>query len=90
MSDCVKATACTSSAHSEVCKHKENYLKVCEAASNINITLNEHYENDARTRHIPVTNVDCIGYIEVHCKHYLSASNVLSTSRLLEGLDLTV
>ena len=90
MPDCVKMTECTSCAHSEVCKHKEKYLKVCEAAFNINIALNEHYENDARTRYIPVANVDCIGYIEVHCKHYLSASNILSTSRLLEGLDLTV
>ena len=70
MSDCVKETAstCISCAYSEVCKHKENYL-------------NEHYENDARTRYIPVVNVDCIGHIEVHCKYYLSASNVLSTSR---------
>ena len=64
---------------------REKYLKVCEAACNINITLNEHYEDGARTRYIPVDNVDCIGYIEVHCKHYLSASKILSTSRSSYG-----
>ena len=67
-------TACTSCAHKDVCKYKEGYLKVCDAASNINVTLKDHYEDGARTRYIPIDNVDCIGYIEVHCKHYLSAS----------------
>ena len=37
-------TACTSCAHKDVCKYKEDYLKVCEAASNINVTLKDHYE----------------------------------------------
>ena len=78
MSDCVKVTECTSCAHSEVCKHKERYLKVCEAATNINITLNEHYEDGARTRYIPVDNVDCVGYVEVHCKYYLRSSGIRS------------
>ena len=35
-------TACTSCAHKDVCRHKESYLKVCDAASNINITLEVH------------------------------------------------
>ena len=39
MSDCVKVTECTGCIHREVCKHKESYLKVCDAASNINVTL---------------------------------------------------
>lgn len=56
MSDCVKVTECASCAHKDVCKYKEGYLKVCEAASNINVTLD---------------NFDCIKGIEVHCKYYL-------------------
>ena len=64
-------TACTSCAHKDVCKYKEDYLKVCDATTNINIALNEHYENGARTRYIPIANVDCIGYVEVHCKYYM-------------------
>ena len=80
MADCAKVTECTDCAHREVCLHKEKYLKVCEAACNINITLNEHYEDGARTRYIPVDNVDCIGYIEVHRKHYLSASDIIRSN----------
>ena len=71
MSDCVKVTECTSCVHKDVCKYKEGYLKACEAASNINVTLNEHYEDCIRARHTPITNFDCIGYVEVHCKYYL-------------------
>ena len=72
--------ACTSCAHKEVCKHKEGYLKVCDAASNINITLQEHYENGIRTRIIPVSNFDCATYIEVHCKYYLRASDAIRSN----------
>ena len=69
MSDCVKVTECTSCAHKDVCKYKEGYLKVCDAACNINITLNEHF-----------TNCDCVQYIEVHCKHYERASDIIRSN----------
>ena len=72
MSDCVKVTACTSCAHKDVCKYKEGYLKVCEAASNINVTLTDHCEDGVRARIIPVANFNYVEYIEVHCKHYES------------------
>ena len=52
-------------------KDSDCYLKVCEAASNINVTLKDHYEDGVRARIIPVANFDCVEYIEVHCKHYL-------------------
>lgn len=76
MYEAVKETACTSCGHREVCKHKEGYLKVCEAASNINVTLKEHYEDSVRARIVPVANFDCVEYIEVHCKHYERASAI--------------
>lgn len=69
-------TACTSCAHKDVCKYKEGYLKVCDAASNINVTLKDHYEDGVRARIIPVTNFDCVEYIEVRCKHYERASEL--------------
>ena len=69
MSDCVKETECTSCVHREVCKHKEGYLKVCEAASNINVTLKDHFAN-----------FDCVEYIEVHCKHYERASDIIRSN----------
>lgn len=84
MSEAVKETACTSCRHREVCKHKENYLKVCEAASNINVALKEHYEDGVRTRYIPVADYfDCITDIEVHCKYYVSVSGISLTRTLM-------
>lgn len=80
MSEAVKETECTSCAHKEVCRHKEGYLKVCEAASNINVTLKEHYEDGVRARIIPVANFDCIKDIEVYCKYYLRASDIIRSN----------
>lgn len=80
MSDCVKETECTSCAHKDVCRHKESYLKVCDAASNINVTLKEHYEDGVRARIIPVANFDCIKDIEVYCKYYLRASDIIRSN----------
>lgn len=80
MSEAVKETACTSCAHKDVCKYKEGYLKVCEAASNINATLKDHYEDGVRARIIPVANFDCVEYIEVHCKHYERASDIIRSN----------
>ena len=73
-------TACTSCAHKDVCKYKEGYLKVCEAASNINVTLNDHYVDGARARIIPAANFDCVECIEVHCKHYERASDIIRSN----------
>ena len=47
--------ACTSCMHKKVCKYKENYLKVCDEASNINV---------------PLDNLDRVKGIEVRCKYY--------------------
>lgn len=73
-------TACTSCAHKDVCKYKEGYLKVCDAASNINVTLKDHCEDGVRARIIPVANFDCVEYIEVRCKHYERASDIVRSN----------
>ena len=73
-------TACTGCAHKDVCKYKEGYLKVCDAASNINVTLKDHYEDGVRARIIPVANFDCVEYIEVNCKYYLRASDTIRSN----------
>lgn len=65
MSEAVKETECTSCAHKDVCKHKEGYLKVCAAASNINVTLK---------------NFDCIKDIEVYCKYYLRTTDIIRSN----------
>ena len=84
MSEAVRETACTSCKHREVCKYKENYLKVCEAASNINVTLKEHYEDGVRARIIPVANFDCIKDIEISCKFYVPKEPITCTSAATE------
>ena len=66
----------------QVCKHKESYLKVCDATSNINVTLKDHCEDGVRAGIIPVANFDCIGYVEVHCKYYLVASGIRSNTNV--------
>ena len=73
-------TACTSCAHKDVCKYKEGYLKVCDAASNINVTLKDYCEDGVRARIIPVANFDCVEYIEVRCKHYERASDIIRSN----------
>ena len=73
-------TACTSCAHKDVCKYKEGYLKVCDAASNTNVTLKDHCEDGVRARIIPVANFDCVEYIEVRCKHYERASDIIRSN----------
>lgn len=73
MSEAVRETFCTSCTHREVCKHKENYLKVCEAA--FNTKINEPCENGFRS--VPITNFECVTRIEVHCKYYLERCIVL-------------
>ena len=73
-------SACTSCAHKDVCKYKEGYLKVCDAACNINVTLKDHYEDGVRARIIPVANFDCVEYIEVRCKHYERDSDIIRSN----------
>lgn len=68
MSDCVKETACTSCRHREVCKHKENYLKVCEAV--FGTKVNEPCEDGKKIRIIPITNFEFLGDVFIYCKFY--------------------
>lgn len=69
MSDCVKVTSCTSCMHCEVCKYKENYLKVCEAV--FNTKVNEPCEDGKQFRTIPITNFEFLGDVLVSCKFYI-------------------
>ena len=66
MSDCVKETLCTRCEHRNVCKYKEDYLKVVESIYNANVC----FENeDGKHCMKKVTNYDFIGEIKVPCKY---------------------
>lgn len=66
MSEAVRETSCTSCMHREVCKHKENYLKVCEAV--FDTKVNELCEDGKKVRIIPITNFEFLGDVLVSCK----------------------
>ena len=66
MSECVKETKCTNCFHRAVCKHKLDFLRICEAVNKAKvhvITENGHGK-------WPISSYDCFGGIEVKCKYY--------------------
>ena len=68
MIDAIKEVSCTQCLHQEVCKHKQDFLDICNAvASSI---VNRPFENGKGVKTIPVTNFDCLGYIKIECRYY--------------------
>ena len=62
----VKETKCTSCLHRVVCKHKSDFLRICEAVDRTKIyekTENGHHEH-------PISSYDCFGGVDVKCKYY--------------------
>lgn len=65
MAEAVRETFCTTCTHRDVCKYKENYLKVCEVV--FNTQVNEFSEDGHGITSIPLSNFECIGSIFVTC-----------------------
>ena len=61
---------CTKCAHRFVCLHKEDYEKVFDAITNINIV----YGKDEGVRMTPIRNYDWITIQAPICKHYYYAA----------------
>ena len=59
MSECVKETKCTSCLHRVVCKHKSDFLRICEAVNKAKI----HGEWS-------ISDCECFGGVDVKCKYY--------------------
>lgn len=66
MSECVKETKCTSCLHRAVCKHKSDFLKICEAVNKAKI----HKATDNGHGEWPISNCECFGGVDVKCKYY--------------------
>ena len=66
MSECVKETKCTTCLHRTVCKHKSDFLKICEAVSKAKI----HKITDNGHGEWPISNCECFGGVDVKCKYY--------------------
>lgn len=66
MSECVKETKCTKCLHREVCMHKLDFLKICEAVDRIRI-----YETTEHgPREYPISSYECFVGVDVKCKYY--------------------
>ena len=68
MSECVgvKETKCTSCLHRVVCKHKSDFLTICEAVNKVKI----HTITDNGHGEWPISNFECFGGVDVKCKYY--------------------
>ena len=66
MSECVEETKCTSCSHREVCKHKLDFLRICEAVNKAKI----HKVTDNGHGEWPISNCECFGGVDVKCKYY--------------------
>ena len=68
MIDAIKEVSCTQCFHQEVCKHKQDFLDICNAVASS--TVNRPCEDGNGVKTIPVTNFDCLGYIKIECRYY--------------------
>ena len=68
MIDAIKEVSCTRCLHQEVCKHKQDFLDICNAVESS--MVNRPFEDGKGVETIPVTNFDCLGYIKIECRYY--------------------
>lgn len=68
MIDAIKEVSCTRCLHQEVCKHKQDFLDICNAVSSS--TVNRPCEDGKKVQITPVTNFDCFCDIYVCCRYY--------------------
>ena len=59
-----KETACTSCAHREVCKYKEEFLKAQSAVDEVTVHLSDK-------RFIRLRDIQWISPVGLRCKHHL-------------------
>ena len=68
MIDNIKEVPCTRCLHQEVCRHKQDFLDICNAVSSIKI--HKPCEDGKEVKITPITNFDCLGDIYVKCRYY--------------------
>lgn len=67
MNDGVKETKCTHCFHKDVCMYKQDFIDICNAVFDATVAKED---TDGKTCMKKVTNYDCLGNIEVNCRHY--------------------
>ena len=68
MIDAIKEVSCTRCLHQEVCRHKQDFIDICNAVSRSRI--NRPCENGKKVETEPITNFDCLGGIQIECRYY--------------------
>ena len=68
MIDAIKEVSCTKCLHQEVCKYKQDFLDICNAVSSS--TVNRPCEDGKKVQTTPITNLDCLGGIQIECRYY--------------------
>ena len=68
MIDAIKEVSCTRCLHQEVCKYKQDFLDICNAVSSS--TVNRPCEDGKKVQMTPITNLDCLGGIQIECRYY--------------------
>ena len=68
MIDAIKEVLCTRCLHQEVCRHKQDFLDVCNAVSSI--TVNSHCEDGKKVKMTPITSFDFLVDIWISCRYY--------------------
>ena len=68
MIDAIKEVPCTRCLHQEVCRHKQDFLDICNAVSSS--TVNRPCEDGKKVKTIPITNFNCLGGIQIECRYY--------------------
>ena len=68
MIDAIKEVPCTRCLHQEVCKYKQDFLDICNAVSSS--MVNRSCEDGKTVQTTPITNLDCLGGIQIECRYY--------------------
>ena len=68
MIDAIKEVSCIRCLHQEVCKYKQDFLDICNAVSSS--TVNRSCEDGKKVQTTPITNLDCLGGIQIECRYY--------------------
>ena len=68
MIDTIKEVSCTRCLHQEVCRHKQDFIDVCNAVSSS--MLNRPCEDGKKVEMTPITNLDWLIGIQIECRYY--------------------
>ena len=66
--DVIKEVSCTRCLHQEVCKHKQDFLDICNSVSSS--IVNRPCEDGKKVEKTPITNFDFLGGIQIECRYY--------------------